>query len=228
MKFTTINHEARIELGLTMNEYAVADSIYHLSNSPTYKEKINKTYLADFFHIERKNILLIINRLIEKWLLNKEWNKTTIKWVEITQLNELKQLSKTSWNDTQYIYNNNIIETPIIPLGDEANKKEKELHKTDLSFISTEEIIDWWNNDLPKSYKFPQFKWKKGMKGYEDLHKQWLMIRNRYDKELFNNWMENYMKEIDWRNPIHDYSKHRFTLYEWIKQSNALLKFSSL
>ena len=237
MKFTTINVDARKELGITNNEYCVADSIYHLSSSIKYKENINKTYLSDFIWVTRQNILLIIKRLIEKWILEADWKRTTQLWVDTVYTNTVSVSKQhtyciettqwVDWNNTQYIYNNNIIETPIIPLGDEANKKENK-HKTDLSFISTDELIDWRNNELPKEYNFPQFKWKKWMKGYEELNKKWLENRNKYDKEMFNNWMEQYMKEIDWRNLINSYAKHRFSLYEWIKQSNALMKFSSL
>jgi hypothetical protein len=34
LSYTLVLHSAREKLGITLNEYAVADSIYHLSNNP--------------------------------------------------------------------------------------------------------------------------------------------------------------------------------------------------
>ncbi|MCC6864573.1 MAG: hypothetical protein IT280_00270 [Ignavibacteria bacterium] len=52
VKFTTIEHVAREELSLDLTEYAIADSIYHLSNGPSNKVPgwcfASKVYLARF------------------------------------------------------------------------------------------------------------------------------------------------------------------------------------
>jgi len=241
MQFTTINHIKRKELWLSMNEYAIADTIYYISHSNRFTGSINKTYLSDFFWITRKNILLIINRLIIKWILDEDGDKTTelwelcyreniLEWVDLTQWVETTQL--VSRNDTaewvETTHNNNIININNNTLSSpKTNKKKKEKIKTDLNDVSTEQIIDWRNN-LPVKYSLIPFIWKKGLKSWDSLNELWFAERNKYDKETFNRAIMNYFADINRRDQRNDYASHRFSLYAWIKQTNALLKFSSL
>jgi len=221
-----------------MNEYAIADSIYNISKSSKFTWKVNRTYLADFFWITRKNIILIINRLIIKWLLDEFGEKTTelweliyreniLDWVDLTQCVEMTQ--EVSRNDTpncvEMTHNNNIIYIDNNNSCENPNKKKK--NTTDLSEVSTEWLIDWWNN-LPSQYKLLPFRWKKGMKTRDSLNELWFAERNKYDKETFNRAIANYFADINKRDSRNEYSNHRFLLYPWIKQSNALLKFSSI
>lgn len=238
MQYTTINHIKRKELWLSMNEYAIADTIYHISKSDRFTGIINKTYLADFFWITRKNILLIINRLIIKWILDENGEKTTelweliyrddlTEWVDLTQWVEMTQ--QVSRNDTaewvETTHNNNIININNNISCQKTKKSDKK--KTDLSELSTDQLISWRNN-LPRQYNLPSFRWTKWMKNYDALNELWFAERNKYDKETFNRAMANYLADINRRDQRNEYASHRFAIYAWIKQTNALLKFSSV
>jgi hypothetical protein len=92
IKYTTINHEARVELGLSQNEYSIADSIYHLSNNPKAKSSgwcnAKKDTLAEFIGIHKRTVIRIINDLVEAGLLIRKGPKSTLlkttsKWYEI-------------------------------------------------------------------------------------------------------------------------------------------------
>lgn len=85
--FTTIYHQARLKFKLNLNEYAVADSIYHLSNNPKgmgwcYASKIT---IAKFLGISERHVMRIIKILIKKGLVfknpeRKKELKTTELW----------------------------------------------------------------------------------------------------------------------------------------------------
>ncbi len=132
-KYTTILHNVRIELKLSVNEYCVADMIYHLSNNP--ESKINgwcyagKQTIADILNISKATIHQIINRLIKIGLVVRDtetkYLKTTQVWYEaaIFEREKFRRSKETvlpvkslrqseSRNDTQAsketIRNNNI------------------------------------------------------------------------------------------------------------------------
>lgn len=90
ISYTTINHDARKKLGLSMNEYAVVDLIYHLSNNPKNENNgwcyASKSVMADMLDIARQNIHNIIKRLLDKKLVEKhketKYLRTTSLWYE--------------------------------------------------------------------------------------------------------------------------------------------------
>ena len=89
VKFTTIDHVAREELNLDLTEYAIADSIYHLSNGPSNKVpgwcNASKEYLARFIGRKPRQVFNIINKLIKAGLIEKNEDlllRTTEKWFE--------------------------------------------------------------------------------------------------------------------------------------------------
>ena len=90
ISFTTINHEARKKLGLSMNEYAVADLIYNLSNNPKGKVigwcSATRQTKADMFGFTKTATVKIINSLIEKRIVEKQegtdYLRTTGKWYD--------------------------------------------------------------------------------------------------------------------------------------------------
>ena len=71
--YTTVQHIPRIKLGITMNEYAIANSIYHLSNN--YKGNgwcsSSKEYFAKYFGLSKRSIHTIINKLTDAGLIEK-------------------------------------------------------------------------------------------------------------------------------------------------------------
>jgi MarR family len=73
LSYTLVLHSAREKLGITLNEYAVADLIYHLANNPKNDFHgwcyASKEALGDFVGIDRATVFRIIDRLIEKGII---------------------------------------------------------------------------------------------------------------------------------------------------------------
>lgn len=90
LNYTTINHAARKKLGISLNEYVLCDSIYHLANNPTSAVPgwcyASKNTLADNLDLDRSTVIRSINRLIERGLLLRDestsYLKTTQIWFE--------------------------------------------------------------------------------------------------------------------------------------------------
>jgi hypothetical protein len=68
-QFTTIDHEIRRKFNITLNEYAVCDSIYYLSRYEPCNA--SKEYIGEFIGISRQTVQKIINNLIYKKLIIK-------------------------------------------------------------------------------------------------------------------------------------------------------------
>ena len=84
--FTIVNHRARTRLKLSLNEFCVADSIYHLSNNPKNKRNgwcyMSQTTMGQIFGLSKKSIIEIEKRLKNKGLIEKDGQskRTTEKW----------------------------------------------------------------------------------------------------------------------------------------------------
>lgn len=115
--YTTINHDARIRLGLSINEYCVFDLIYNLSNNPKNTQMgwcyAKKETLGDYLDIGRATVFRAINKglrigLLEKHLEQPAFLKATSKWYESVLIknesqNEIPSINKRygqSQNDT--------------------------------------------------------------------------------------------------------------------------------
>lgn len=100
--YTTILHQAREELGITTNEYCIADIIYHLSNNP--KSKIqgwcyaSRQTIGSFIGITKSSVLSIIEKLEKKRIIEKDgetkYLRTTEKWFNTVVIVRIKQLGK--------------------------------------------------------------------------------------------------------------------------------------
>jgi hypothetical protein len=88
-KYTLILHDARKQLGLSFLEYAIAEGISHLSNSPTHPWcYTSKDNLAEFYEITTRGLQKIIKRLEERGLIerNKQDHlRTTHLWKSIVE-----------------------------------------------------------------------------------------------------------------------------------------------
>jgi hypothetical protein len=87
VNYTTINHTARKELGLTCNEYCVLDIIYHLSSNPKNKSgwcSINQIKIADLIGFTREGVNKIEAKLEIQGFLEKKGHlrKVTDKWYD--------------------------------------------------------------------------------------------------------------------------------------------------
>jgi len=99
--FTTIHHGQRKRLKLSLLEYAVADTIYHLANNPKNQADgfcyMTKDSIAELLDVERSTIFRIIKTLIDKNLVVKDKKTKHLKTTHI-------------WRDTN---NNEIIDKKI-------------------------------------------------------------------------------------------------------------------
>lgn len=87
--FTITNHEARTELNLTMNEYAIADLIYHLSNNPESEGRwcyASKEKLGGYLGLSKQSAHKIITKLLERGLIERNEStkhlRTTKAWYD--------------------------------------------------------------------------------------------------------------------------------------------------
>lgn len=79
LQYTTINHIARKKLGITNNEYCLADSYYHLSKNPAFQEKgcvAADQQIADFIGVTRRTIISLRKHLIAKGIVIQVQNPT--------------------------------------------------------------------------------------------------------------------------------------------------------
>ncbi|CAN5424279.1 hypothetical protein BH10BAC5_BH10BAC5_17090 [soil metagenome] len=94
-KFTTINHNARDIFGLNVNEYCIADSIYHLSSKARTKFwcVADKVYMGKFIGISEKQVHRIIKKLMDMKLVikcpqNAKLLRTTDLWADTVHITE--------------------------------------------------------------------------------------------------------------------------------------------
>lgn len=225
IKYSTILHDVRERLKLSMNEYAVADSIHKLSELPNYNWKANRTYISDFLVIDRTNVIKIIERLINIWILQEWWNYVTDLWknevlwnTTVTDVNYNTNCSELPHNNNYILNNNN---PPVIPQGEIEEKTPKE-KKYKLS-LSLEEIITIWNSVEDKYWI--KFKAPPSTNIYKQLLSSYNAKRDIITDDEFYKWLDNYLLEISKRKEWNSYYTHRFALHLFMKQNNGLESF---
>jgi hypothetical protein len=145
LTYTTIVHQAREDLGISLNEYALADIIYHIQNNPNSSHYgwcyASKEYLGRCIGVSKQAIHSILKRLYKLEILEQQPDtkhlRTTNKWYEavVILVNEgketlpmvkkvysdgkesLPETSKESLPNNNIINNNNIDNT-VPPKGD--------------------------------------------------------------------------------------------------------------
>ena len=112
LNYTTIHHETRKKLGLSANEYMIADLIYNLQNNPKSKCPgwcyASKTSIADTLGLTERGIIKIIGRLLNMGLLLKDdatkYLQTSQEWYEkvvcINQNIDTEQRSGTTFSQS--------------------------------------------------------------------------------------------------------------------------------
>ena len=75
LNYTTINHDARVRLGLTINEYCVMDLIHNLAANPKNTQMgwcyAKKETLAGYLDLGRATVFRAINKGLSRGLLEK-------------------------------------------------------------------------------------------------------------------------------------------------------------
>lgn len=96
--YTTILHERREKLGLSVLEYCIADTVYKLSRPICY---LSRTKMAKLFGITKMGTIKAIDRLVEKGIIEKNEEghlTTTQKWYTEVEAYE-EQFGKQSLPD---------------------------------------------------------------------------------------------------------------------------------
>lgn len=113
-RYTTVLHKPRESMGLTMNEYGIADSIHKLQLNGGWCIA-SKAYLGRFIGITERQAARIVGRLLTKGLVEKNQSRQlriTLKWVEAFEIETDKMSVSTQTKcpseADKMSYNNNI------------------------------------------------------------------------------------------------------------------------
>lgn len=210
------------ELELKGNDLLVYAIIYSFTNgTKDHYFNWSLNYLAEWTNSTERGIQKNLKNLIEKWYIKKE--ETSLYNVKIiryrTKFQGVEQSSiikeQSSWGVEQSSTNIQDIYTSDI--------QEKETYKEK---VNVEEFIEKWN--WVKTIQTPRWNvaWlRQCRKATDDIKEERWKVVKKYTKEQISEWVNNYIEEIRNRKKDDWYYNHRFTLYEFIKQSNWLKKF---
>ena len=117
-------------------------------------------------------------------------------------------------------------DTPTYDLDTASNLNPNPNPNLNISIV----IRDYWNTFLiPSVSGYRNLLAKKLLpecrKITPDIEKALTKILNGYSEEDVKNSIKNYVADILNRNPDNDYARHRFSFYEFLKQSNGFVKF---
>lgn len=109
MRYTTILHDARVSLGLSLNEYCIADCIHRFASNPDSKVPgwcyASKQYMAGELGLTKEWVIKTISRLEEKGLLEKSEDgrllRMTKKWF-VAVISDGEQNSPPSVNGVHH------------------------------------------------------------------------------------------------------------------------------
>jgi len=187
--YNLVLHRARKKLNIKVNEYCIADSIYHLSHNP--KSEIqgwcyaSKETLGELLSITPQAVWGILKKLFEKKIIEK--NKDDRRYLRTTQ----------KWYDTVILMKLKMREQHKESL--DIIKKDYEEHKESLDSKSNKHKETLDNKDI-HIYKYNN----KDKKLAELLYN---LIKERnpawYNKPDWDKWSEDIRKirEIDNRTP---------------------------
>lgn len=132
-KTSTIDHDARIRMGLSMNDYVLLDHIYRTQTSPKYGGKnggwceITFDVISTFFGISKGGISGIFKKLTDAGLMEVSGKKrrATEKWFshyesDVQKVNACSESEQGCSESEQHtiLYNNKEKITPLPPAGE--------------------------------------------------------------------------------------------------------------
>lgn len=223
-----------MEYWLNMSQWAVMDYIWILWSWANIMEIDweNYFYLSNWKLVEELSIISdkkdtfskIIKTLSEKWLIktklidfSKNYVILTGDWLSfISNTLEMSRVGNKSEGGSEINPNNNYT--------NKINKniqKEKELVTKEKLIEELNQLINSFNN-LDRKYKFPKTSlYSEKLKISKDLLKIFEKCKKDYWLDWIEEWLSKYLDYIDWNK----WCNHRFSLYEFIKQGNWLLKY---
>lgn len=102
ISYTTINHIARRELEISVNEYMIADLVYNLSNNPKGSVQgwcyASKDKIGELLDLNSRTVFRAIEALIEKGLLEKHEDtkhlRATSFWYDSVIIKDTDKMSQ--------------------------------------------------------------------------------------------------------------------------------------
>jgi hypothetical protein len=136
INYTIINHEARVRLGLTINEYCVFDLIHNLASNPKNAQMgwcyARKETLAGYLDLGRATVFRAIKKGLDLSLLEKHPDQPAL----------LKATS--NWYDTVLIKTESQYETDRLKTGHQTSQSETDLS---IKMRTNKDIDKEINND---------------------------------------------------------------------------------
>ena len=207
MSYTTILHDKRKELGISIQEYVLADMVYRLSVNPKNQFQgwcwASRQFFADEMGISRRTVVTIINNLIEAGLLirndESQYLQVTDKWVT-----KIEQGSKVFAQGVQNLHggcaeiaqdgraeiahNSNIIDNNkdniynkayILKHKDEIVEQAKQMYKDKNVDKAMADFIDYITINKKKwsNFKLAFFRWVR-----EDQYNQYAIKQPNYKR----------------------------------------------
>ncbi len=164
ISYTTINHLARKKLGLSMHEYTLADLIYNLANNPRSEYPgwcyASKIFMADTLDLSEQSIHQLLNRLINKRVLQKHPDtkhlKVTFDWYSRVVIVDTKQslarLKKVESSTKESLVGGT---KQSLVNKDIYNKGNNNIYKPSNKFTSLKDIGEKEILEIAENYRVP-------------------------------------------------------------------------
>lgn len=238
--FTTIIHPLRKIYNLSLIEYCILEEIRVLSHADNQfggwciKAKEN---IAKNLDIGYATVFRALNTLEEKELIERSHTgvRCLNEWLKAISKREfeafsngdtasIKMIPTQYQNDThdsiKMIHKNNIVD------------KHTDLNNISIGISEIPEIIKLWNRVTAPTQNFRNKNIHQGHEIFQKCRKETLELQNiikiilkDHSMEDIKHSMRQYAIEILDRDPEQDYSRHRFSLYDFLKQKNGFIKF---
>lgn len=163
----------------------------------------NNNYFAKLYDVHKNTIITWLGELRDNWFID----------IKINEKNNERKIYLSL--KTVYPHPENI--TPPHP----ENRVHNNTSNNNTNIIYLEKFVEDWNWINNKWIKtFPSVK-----KITPLLIKTWRSKINEYSEREIRDAVNNYVDEINSRDKTKSYAQHRFSLLEFLKQSNWLEKF---
>lgn len=186
----------------------------------------------DFKILVAKRFVLVFDDwicVIKHWRMNNQIRSDRHKaTVYRDKLNSLIIKDNGSYKSltTNGIPNGNQMETQYSIVEDSIVEDSIEKPPEKIDYTEwLERFIESWNIVKAIDWKkwLMRCKWET-----EDIMKVFKPIYKKYWQEWITKAVESYIEDIRGRDPKDSYSKHRFSLYEFLKQNNAFNRFYNI
>lgn len=173
INYTIINHEARVRLGLTINEYCVFDLIHNLASNPKNAQMgwcyARKETLAGYLDLGRATVFRAIKKGLDLGLLEKHADQPAL----------LKATS--NWFDSVMIKTESQYETGSIKARHQASQSETNLS---IKMRVNKDIDKEKNNDRNRQKKLRN---GNGVSAIGDVLSQY-QLPDRINNQITHEW----------------------------------------